>query len=38
MTGTRFSSESFRLLEALRSNNTKAWYAANRGAFKDHLL
>lgn len=33
-----FSSESFRLLQALRSNNTKAWYADNRAAFKDHLL
>ncbi len=38
MTGTGFSPKSFDLLEDLRANNTKAWYAEHRAAFKDHLL
>lgn len=38
MTETGFSSKWFDLLEDPRANNTKAWYAANRAAFKDHLL
>jgi uncharacterized protein (TIGR02453 family) len=38
VTEAPFSQTSFNLLEDLRANNTKAWYADNRAAFKDHLL
>jgi len=38
VTDTGFSQKSFNLLEVLRANNTKDWYAAHRATFKDHLL
>lgn len=37
MTDKSFSPKSFDLLEDLRANNKKEWYAENSAAFKDHL-